>query len=161
MTRDVLMRSDLYTGSAIGGFSVFMFLTANELPPGMFGTLGAGFFPKIIFGALAVFSFLLVGKSLVSDYQKAKQPQAKPFSLATYSAVILSFILFFLFVVVLKYFGFIIASLFFSPTLMWFLGPKTRKSLIPILLTSVGMTAVIYISFTHVLKVFLPSGTFF
>jgi len=156
------MRSDVYSGTFVCAFSVFMFHTADKLPEGMFGTLGAGFFPRIIFGALAIFSFGLVVQSIFIHFVKKKGGEkTEVFSPERYKYVIIAFFIFFLFVLALKYFGFVFASLFFLPTLMWILGPKTRASLVPISLTSIGMTAIIYISFTKLLQVFLPSGSFF
>ena len=156
------MRSDVYTGAFVCVFSIFMFYTANKLPEGMFGTLGAGFFPRIIFGALAILSFVLVLQSIFIHFVKKNGEEKKEvFSFGKYKYVIIAFVFFFLFVLALKYFGFVIASLFFLPSLMWILGPKTRASLVRISLTSIGMSAIIYLSFTKLLQVFLPSGSFF
>lgn len=156
------MRSDIFTGTIFFLLSSFMYYTACQLPPGMFGTLGAGFFPKIIFGTLSILSLILTIKSIIALLaDKKSSAENESFSLRQYSTVLIAFVLFFFFVLALKYFGFVIASLFFMPTLMWILGPKTKQSLLLILCTSVGMTAVIYLSFTHVLQVFLPTGILF
>jgi putative tricarboxylic transport membrane protein len=156
------MRSDVYTGTFVCVLSIFMYYTAHKLPEGMFGTLGAGFFPRIIFGTLAVLSFVLVLQSIFIHFvKKTGEEKTESFSPERYRYVIIAFVFFFLFVLVLKYFGFVFASLFFLPTLMWILGPKTKASLVPISLTSIGMTAIIYLSFTKLLQVFLPSGSFF
>ena len=156
------MRSDIYTGTFVFLLSSFMYYIACALPAGMFGTLGAGFFPKMIFGLLSILSFALIVKTLyLSFIKKQITASAEPFHLSKYTIVIVAFIIFFLFVMALKYLGFVIASMLFMPTLMWILGPKTKASLVPIIATSVGMTAGIYLSFTHLLQVFLPSGILF
>lgn len=156
------MRSDLYTGAFTCALSIIMFCIATKLPEGMFGTLGAGFFPKIIFGALAVCSFTLMVKTFIVHFVRNKsKAQTTSFPFAKYQIVAVAFVLFFLYVLGLSYVGFIIASIVFLPALMWTIGPKTKASLVPIVLTSTGITAVTYISFTHFLKVFLPSGSLF
>lgn len=156
------MRSDLYTGAFTCALSIFMFYIASKLPEGMFGTLGAGFFPKIIFGALAVCSFALMAKTFIAHFvRNTNKGTAASFSFGQYKIVVIAFVLFFLYVIGLSYLGFVIASMLFLPALMWILGPKTKGSLVPIVLTSTGITAVTYISFTHFLQVFLPSGSLF
>lgn len=156
------MRSDLYTGAFTCTLSIFMFYIASRLPEGMFGTLGAGFFPKIIFGTLVVCSFALMMKTFMKHFVKNKnKPNAASFPFDKYKIVVIAFFLFFLYVIGLSYLGFVIASMLFLPALMWTLGPKTKASLVPITLTSTGITAVTYISFTHFLQVFLPSGSLF
>lgn len=156
------MRSDLYTGAFTCALSIFMFYIASKLPEGMFGTLGAGFFPRIIFGTLVVCSFTLMVKTFLVHFVGNKnRGMSGSFSFSKYRVVAVAFILFFLYVIGLSYFGFVIASMVFLPVLMWTLGPKTKASLVPIFLTSTGITAVTYISFTHLLQVFLPSGSLF
>ncbi len=156
------MRSDLYTGSFTCVVSIFMFYIATKLPEGMFGTLGAGFFPKIIFGELMVCSLALMVKTFMAHFVGNKDKTPVPsFPFAKYKIVAVAFVLFFLYVIGLSYVGFVIASIAFLPSLMWTLGPKTKASLIPIACTSIGITAVTYISFTYFLKVFLPSGSLF
>jgi putative tricarboxylic transport membrane protein len=156
------MRSDVYTGAFTCVVSICMFYIASKLPEGMFGTLGAGFFPKIIFGTLAVCSCVLMVKAFIVHFAKNKtKTKTVPFPFGKYKIVLIAFVLFFLYVLGLSYLGFVIASMLFLPGLMWTLGPKTKASLVPIVLTSTGITAVTYISFTHFLQVFLPSGSLF
>jgi hypothetical protein len=44
---------------------------------------------------------------------------------------------------------------------MWVLGPRNKKSAVVIILTTLGVTFIIYYSFLKLLNVFLPEGSLF
>jgi hypothetical protein len=59
------------------------------------------------------------------------------------------------------YLGYPIATLIFLPVIMWVLGPRNKKSVVVIILTTLGVTFIIYYSFLKLLNVFLPEGSLF
>lgn len=156
------MKADRYLGLILVVFSAFMYVQTFKFPPAMLGTLGAGFFPKILFALLGLAGICLIVDSLIQD---KKRPLGKAFSLRatwqTYSLVILSFLLVFIYIVVMHYVGFLWATLGFMISLMWLLGPRKIKSLPLIMIISCGMTFVIYYTFLKVLQIFLPEGVGF
>ncbi|MGC8810295.1 MAG: tripartite tricarboxylate transporter TctB family protein [bacterium] len=156
------MKADRYIGLILIVFSVFMYLQTFKFPPAMLGTLGAGFFPKILFTLLGLAGIGLIISSFI---QNKERPLEKTFSLKvalqTHSLVILSFVLIFIYIVAMPYFGFLWATLGFMISLMWLLGPRKIKNLPLIIIISCGLTFVIYFSFLKLLQIFLPEGVVF
>jgi putative tricarboxylic transport membrane protein len=167
------MREDKIIGIILIIFSAFMYSQTLEFPEAVFGTKGAGFFPKILFSLLGLAGAALTVNAVIRDRKRTSGPPAEgkspdiPFrdrvknSLRSHSQVILSFFLVFVYVVVMDYFGYLIATLAFMVTLMWYLGPKNRREIPLILVISCGMTFIIYFSFLELLQIFLPEGILF
>lgn len=167
------MKEDKIIGIILIVFSAFMYSQTLEFPEAVFGTKGAGFFPKILFSLLAIAGAALTASAFIRDRKKIGSPQAGekgreiPFrdrvrdSLRSHSQVILSFFLVFVYVVIMDYFGYLVATLAFMVTLMWYLGPKSRREIPLILVISCGMTFIIYFSFLELLQIFLPEGSLF
>jgi hypothetical protein len=167
------MKEDKVIGIILIVFSAFMYTQTLEFPEAVFGTKGAGFFPKILFSLLALAGAALTASAFIRDRKKTIGPPAGgkspdiPFrdrvknSLDSHSQVILSFFLVFVYIVIMDYFGYLVATLAFMVTLMWFLGPKRRRGIPLILVISCGMTFIIYFSFLELLQIFLPEGSLF
>jgi putative tricarboxylic transport membrane protein len=167
------MREDKIIGIILIIFSAFMYSQTLEFPEAVFGTKGAGFFPKILFSLLGLAGAALTVNAFIRGRKRTSGPPAEgkspniPFrdrvrnSLRSHSQVILSFFLVFVYVVVMDYFGYLIATLAFMVTLMWYLGPKNRREIPLILVISCGMTFIIYFSFLELLQIFLPEGSLF
>ncbi len=156
------MRADKYIGIILIVFSAFMYGQTLQFPPAMLGTLGAGFFPKIIFTLLGGAGIGL----FISSFRRGDQGLARGRSsfkkiLQTHSRVIWSFILIFFYIVAMYYFGYLWATLGFMICLMWFLGPRKIKVLPLLFIISCGMTFIIYYSFLKLLQIFLPEGVAF
>jgi hypothetical protein len=167
------MKEDKIIGIILIVFSAFMYSQTLEFPEAVFGTKGAGFFPKILFSLLGLAGAVLTASAFIRDRGKKGGSQAggkgpeMPFrdrvgkSLRSYSQVILSFFLVFAYIVIMDYFGYLVATLAFMLTLMWFLGPKSRREIPLILMISCGVTFIIYFSFLELLQIFLPEGSLF
>ncbi len=168
------MREDKIIGIILVIFSGLMFYKTLEFPPAMFGALGAGVFPQILFTLLASAGAGLTISGFLRDRKRDKGERAGrrkqrtiqfwntcKESLHYHSHVIISFFLFFCYVILMSYFGYTIASLIFMPILMWILGPRTRRAVTMTIVVSLGMTFIIYFAFLKFLKVFLPEGSLF
>jgi hypothetical protein len=167
------MREDKIIGIILIIFSAFMYSQTLEFPEAVFGTKGAGFFPKILFSLLALAGAALTVSAFIRDRKGRTSPPAEgkgpdiPFrvrvrdSLHSHAQVILSFFLVFVYIVTMEYFGYLAATLAFMLTLMWYLGPKNRREIPLILAISCGMTFIIYFSFLELLQIFLPEGSLF
>jgi len=150
-----------------------MYAQTLEFPEDVFGTKGPGFFPKILFSLMALAGAALTASAFIRDRKKRSGPLARgkspdiPFrdrvkeSLDSHSQVILSFILVFVYIVIMDYLGYLLATLAFMVTLMWYLGPKRRREIPLILVVSCGMTFILYFSFLELLQIFLPEGSLF
>ena len=167
------MKQDKVIGLLLIAFAAVMYYQTTQLPPALFGDVGAAYVPKIWFSILGICGVSL----MVSGFGRDRKNRAsnsdedevavdrlgvrmKEF-LIHYRFVFAGFIIFFLYILLMKYIGYLYSTLLFMPVLMWVLGPKTGKSAAIIALTSVGVTGIIYFGFVKVLKVFLPSGSLF
>jgi hypothetical protein len=169
------MKSDKVVGIILIAFSIFMYIQADQLPPAMFGTLGAGFVPKILFIILAACGAVLSIQSLIrerksnasgADLQPEDARPAEPGGnirefIKYYRYVFFGFVAFLAYVVLMYYLGYPISTLIFMPVFMWVLGPRNKKAALVTVLTTLGVTFVIYYSFLKLLKVFLPEGSLF
>ncbi len=168
------MREDKIIGIILVIFSGLMFYKTLEFPPAMFGALGAGVFPQILFTLLALAGAGLIISGFLRDrkrdkgegVERGKQRTIQFWntckeSLHYHSHVIISFFLFFCYVILMSYFGYTISTLIFMPILMWILGPRTRRAITMTIVVSLGMTFIIYFAFLKFLRVFLPEGSLF
>jgi len=167
------MKEDRWIGLILIGFSLFMYLQTLEFPAAMFGTLGAGFFPRLLFVLLGLVGALLSIGGWIRDRREkqgeringrgAKGPSGNRIARVwrDHSQVILSFVMVFVYIAGMHYLGYLMATLFFMLALMWFLGPRRRKEIPMILAVSCGMTFIIYFSFLKLLQIFLPEGVLF
>jgi len=168
------VKEDKVIGIILVVFSGVMYYKTLEFPPAMFGTLGAGFFPQILFSLLGLAGAGLTISGFIRDRKRnggEKPEKRKPRetqlwntiteSLRYHSNVIISFLCFFSYIVLMSYFGYTIATLIFMPILMWILGPRNRRAIPITIIVSLGMTFVIYFGFVEFLKVFLPEGSLF
>ena len=165
------MKQDKVIGIILIVFSALMYYQTTILPPPLFGDVGAAFVPKIWFTILGICGVSLTVAGFIRD-RKNRAPGTDEVALDHFGArmkeffihyrfVFAGFIIFFLYILLMKYVGYLYSTLLFMPVLMWVLGPKTGKSVVIIALTSVGVTGIIYFGFVKVLKVFLPSGSLF
>ena len=169
------MKADKVIGLILVAFSIFMYIQADRLPPALFGTLGAGFVPKILFIILAGCGAILTIQCLIRE-RKARAsetelpseetgPEGPRFKISEflkyYQYVIFGFFAFLAYVVLMYYLGYPIATLIFMPVFMWVLGPRDKKAALVTALTTLGVTFVIYYSFLKLLRVFLPEGSLF
>ena len=165
------MKQDKVIGLILITFAAIMYYQSTQLPPALFGDVGAAYVPKFWFTILGICGIVLT----VTGFVRGKQNRASDAdSVVTtgfmvtlkdfiihYRLVISGFIIFFIYIFLMGYIGYLFSTLLFMPVFMWILGPKTGKSIVVIALTSVGITGIIYWGFVKVLKVFLPTGSLF
>ncbi|HIJ55652.1 MAG TPA: tripartite tricarboxylate transporter TctB family protein [Deltaproteobacteria bacterium] len=165
------MKQDKVIGIILVVFSAFMYYQAIHLPPPLFGDVGAAFVPKIWFSILGISGVSLIVTGFIRDRKNRASgrdevavahfgERFKGF-LIHYRFVLSGFIIFFLYIFLMKYIGYLYSTLLFMPAMMWVLGPKTGKSAAVAALTTLGVTGIIYWGFVKVLKVFLPTGSLF
>ena len=156
------MKEDKVIGLILIAFSIFMYIQADRLPPALFGTLGAGFVPKILFAILAGCGAVLTIQSLIRD-RKVRASEAELQSdhveLEEARFMVMAFLKYYQ--ILMYYLGYPVATMIFMPVFMWVLGPRNKKAALITTLTTLGVTFVIYYSFLKLLKVFLPEGSLF
>lgn len=137
----------------------------------MYGTLGAGVFPKILFSILAILGTLLTINSIVKERKAKSSSEQKPGeapqshdllkNLSGYSYVFVGFLSVLGYMLLMKYIGYTYSTLIFMPALMWILGPKNRRAMWITASVTLGVTFSIYLLFQKVFNIFLPEGELF
>lgn len=167
---------DLLFSALLTAISVIMYVQAAALPKGLFGTLGPGYFPKIVLGCLIIASgtltLRLAARAVAAKRKESSPDPAAPTDpasngalavFARYRFVVLIFVLFFLYVMGMKLAGFLPATLAFMVVAMWTLAPaqKGRGVVRVIAGTTVLLAAGLYGLFTYAFSVMLPQGMLF
>ena len=131
--------------------SVAMFFGASKMPT-VDGPMGAGTWPKILAVCMSLLAVLLLIQSL-RDHSGAASPFVMSLGL---KRVLIGIVIMLVFCVLLKLFGFIIASVFMIPAIMALMGERR-----PLVLAGVtaGVLVFIYVVFAMVLNLPLPKGT--
>ena len=150
--------------------SIVMYMEALTLPEGLFGTLGPGYFPKVVLGCLIVASGSLAVR-LVIRAIAAHRPRTDAVAggedprtfYQKYRLVGLVFVAFFFYLYGMKWVGFLPATMVFMIGTMWLLAPADRNwgTARVVLITSILFTYGLYAMFTHGFNVMLPAGVLF
>lgn len=124
--------------------------------------VGPGFYPRIILGVTAIISALLVAADFVARRRAAAAPRsAAPAKEKdeNYTLVLLTFVIFGLYVGLLPYIGFRIATFCFVATLQASLQlPKGLRGWATVGITALVTALVSYFVFERYLSVLLPRG---
>lgn len=140
----------------IAAGAVALFVVAGDLPASRWEPLGAGSFPQIVLGLLALVAVF----AFVGEWRSRPSPEAKPVDLIAvlvrYRMVAALLAAFAAYVALLQAVGFSIASFGFLLVSQLLLGPKSPKAIalmvVIALVFSFGLNAL----FANVFNVFLP-----
>jgi len=135
--------------------SLVLWVASRGLPQPALVPIGPAYYPRLLFGVVAVLSVALVISDVVSRRRGA--PPAAP-STARYRLVILTFAIFGLYVVLLPVLGFRLATLLFVGGLQATLEPPRGRGWWLVLAVAVGTTMLTYYVFERYLAVLLPRG---
>jgi hypothetical protein len=131
-------------------------IQSNPLVP-----VSPAFYPRLVLGSTAFLSFLMVVFDLAARRRApaaataAKAPAAKP----RYDMVVVMFAIFTVYVLLLPYLGFRIATLLFLAAMQYAMArPRTPRAWIVLALVALVATAVTYYMFEVYLQVLLPRG---
>ena len=162
------MWGDLLLSALFTALSVLMYVEALALPEGLFGTLGPGYFPKIILLCLIIaggtLTLRLLARAVTSVKEGASPGKADaPSFYKRYRFVAITFVAFFLYLLSMKYLGFLPSTLAFMVITMWLLAPpdKNWRTVRIIASTSISLSLGLYLFFTYGVSVMLPAGTLF
>lgn len=161
------MRVDLILSALFTAFGAWMYWEATALPKGLFGTLGPGFFPKVILAPFTILCAILTIRLFLKWLRAPKKdatPEEERISwFKRYRFVLIGFTLFFLYLLGLKWLGFILSTLIFMPVFMWTLAPPERGwgTVRVVAFTTALLTFGLYGLFTYAFQVMLPPGVIF
>ena len=161
--------------------SIFMLYLTLGLPPALMVPIGPAFYPRVVLGLMAALSLVLIADDLLGRRRQAasEAPPATPARAPTaakvaqavqatsssvagganYRLVLLTFVLFGLYVLVLPWLGFRIATFLFvgalQITLEW---PRSPWRWVLVLVIAVSTAVVCHFVFENYLSVLLPRG---
>lgn len=137
---------------AVGGF--FYFLTFS-FPDIELDVLGAEFLPRLYSILLILFGLILLVQAVVKKDSEEKDDEQKP---STYIYGLSTIAIVLLYILILPYVGFYISTILAMLALLYF--SKVRKVLV-LVSVPLGVILFIYVVFEILLKVPVPTGSFF
>ena len=147
------MSRDGITGLVALVTSLVLFALTLDLKQNPMVPIGPGFYPRIVLGVTAALAAALVVFDLLSRAGTRKGDGAN------YGLVLAVFAIFGVYVGLLPYLGFRIATLLFVPALQATIEPpKGARGWIIVAVTAVLTTAIAYYLFERQLSVLLPRG---
>jgi hypothetical protein len=149
----VRLGRDGIAGLVCLGGSLFLWWTSRGLPQPALVPIGPAFYPRILLGLTAVLSLALV----VSDLLRRRDPA--PAAPVAYRLVVVTFVIFTVYVFLLPVLGYRVATMLFIATLQAALDPpRSGRAGALVAVMAVGATLVTYYVFEVYLSVLLPRG---
>jgi putative tricarboxylic transport membrane protein len=153
---------DTITGLAILAASLALLWATLGLERHPLVPVGPGFYPRIVLGVTAAMALLLVVLDVAGRRKREEAPAAVPparDARPNYGLVAASFGVFSVYVFVLPYLGFRIATLAFLVALQIVLEPpRNARRWVVVLGVALVATVAVYYAFERYLHVLLPRG---
>lgn len=149
---------DTFAGAIFLLFCGFAWLQISRLPLGVGyeNTIGPEFFPLVMTGAIAVFSLMLIIRSLWGNaVTGAKSPALAAGSVLARMGLFIALLVVYVFIY--EGLGFILASALVLPTGMFMLGERRLLHVVGFPLILVGLA---WLAFTKIMMVPLPEFPF-
>ncbi len=125
---------------------LIFFVTSLGFGPGTSGDVGVGFFPKIV-------SIFVMALSVIIIFQEIKKNNQEILLTNASKKALLVALIMVIYVIVMNFIGFIIATPIVIATMLYLVGEKDKIKLVAI---PVGITALVYVCFVMGLNVRLP-----
>lgn len=144
--------------------SLFLLYLTRGLPQSALVPIGPDFYPRIVLGITAALSILMIAIDVLSMRRKRGIADAAPAPQASapknYKLVVLTFIVFGLYVVLLPWLGYRISTFLFVATLQPLLErPQSLRGWIIVFIIAAAAALVTFVVFEDYLQVLLPRGT--
>jgi hypothetical protein len=136
----------------------WLYANLDKIPANPLVPIGPAFYPRFLLLLFFALALALVLQNLVTRREK-KEPVTSRNRLKDYQPTLLSFCLFFLYVLLLPKLGFLFSTMLFVSSLQWLLGQPLWRRLPGSLLIGIGTSVVTYWVFEKYLYVFLPRAT--
>jgi hypothetical protein len=142
---------DGIAGLACLAAALTLLVASRGLPQPALVPIGPAFYPRILFGAMALLSLGLVAADLLRRERAAPRP-------AHYRLVVLTFAVFAGYVALLPVLGFRLATFLFVAGLQVVLEPPRGRRWWLVLGVALAATTITYLVFERYLAVLLPRG---
>jgi len=142
--------------------SLFMLYLTRGLPQSELVPIGPDFYPRIVLGITAVLSVLMIVIDVLAMRRIRGITQAAPQAAApkNYRLVVLTFIVFGLYVALLSWLGYRISTFLFVAILQPLLErPRSLRGWVIVFVTAAATALVTFVVFEDYLQVLLPRGT--
>lgn len=157
---------EIIIGLALIGLGLVIYVRGGNLPSLNEAYFNAGSFPRLIAGLLILLSIILIF-SKVNELRKRKPVKDKVSNkekiiafYREYRLVILTTTLFFVYIFLMQFLGFVVSTILFIIGAAILIGYRKRKEVLTISTIAVILTLTIYFFFENVLYVRFPSGIF-
>lgn len=153
------MTRDGVAGLICLALSIWLWLLSRGLPSSSLVPIGPEFYPRIILALTAAISVALIATDVFLASRATRVASVAAGVKKNYGLVATTFVVFGIYVGLLPYLGFRLATLVFVAVLQRLLEtPAGRAGWIRLALVSIAASAVTYIVFEHYLSVLLPRG---
>ena len=154
---------DTAAGLVCLAVSLWLLWLCRDLPQSALVPIGPAFYPRIVLSITAFLSVLLITLDVIQSRAPAvpaATEAAPPQPRRNYALVLATFIIFGLYVALLSFAGYRIATFLFVAVLQPLLEPpRGLRGWIVVLITAVATSLVTYVVFEQYLQVLLPRGT--
>ncbi len=145
------------------GSSIALLVLTRGLPQSALVPIGPDFYPRIVFSIMAVLSALLIAADVLSHWRsRSGEASAGAAAVAderNYRLVAVTFAVFAVYVLLLPYLGFRIATFLFVAALQAVLGkPQGWRRWAVVFTAALATVIVTYLAFDVYLSVLLPRG---
>lgn len=140
-------------------FCGFAYYETLSIAPPVLGKTGAALFPNIVIGVVVFLDlcFLITSILRIKKEKNTKLDLSVKKWLKENKKVLLTFVIFGIYVLLLGYIGYIISTMLFLFAVYLLLAQKSQK-LWKVGLGIISLTLIIFFIFQDVLSVFLPTG---
>jgi putative tricarboxylic transport membrane protein len=155
----VRLSRDSLAGALCFGLSLGMLYLAQGLPKSPLVPIGPDFYPRLVLMVTAALSLGLIAADAVRSRRRTPGGEAPGALPRNYRLVLLTFLVFGIYVGLLPQLGYRVATLAFVAALQILLDPpKTGGRWVAVAAVALGTTAITYIVFEQYLSVLLPRG---
>ena len=153
--------TDKLSALALLVISGVIYLAAGSLPQPVYESLGPGFFPKILSLCLAGLSLWLLVQAILAgrakpaangDRAASRNMRLEPGTVRMLACGAPTLV----YVLILGPLGFVPATAIFLLSIMIYLSKRKLRETLLIAVISCAYLALVYFSFTHLLRIFLP-----
>lgn len=153
-----MKRADIIAGSLGIALAVYVLIVTASFPEDQVVRVGPAFFPRMLAIGLLAFSLLLIVSAFFKNYTEKRDGSRLSLKDKGIQRAAIALVATILYCLGFEYFGFFTCSIVYLLFLMFLL--KDRKYL-QMVLTSVIVTAAVFVIFRTFLNITLPLGTLY